>query len=279
MYFYTSMGCLKLSYGSEADIPAFCRDYEQERALEVNPVFFTPAVEKNDTGSKNCLNSSTYGFNGKEKDDEWTGTTGSHLNYKFREYDTRVARFFAVDPITKEYPELTPYQHSSLNPIWKIELEGLEGVPAQEIKNEKGFTIGYTPAQSSTYIPPVQSVPVQKDNIQTNIPQSTQTSIGPYNPEGYNKDFLKQQQQRKESEYKMAEFMKIASDSHPISYGGPNFGVGAVPALIEGMKQAPLIVAPELLSLKVSQLAKPLMSYGKFSKATVGMFKGPMALV
>jgi len=42
-------------------------------------------------------------------------------------YDPRVARFFAVDPIAREYPELTPYQHSSLNPIWLREVEGLEG--------------------------------------------------------------------------------------------------------------------------------------------------------
>lgn len=70
-----------------------------------------------------------FGFNGQEKDDEITGSSGSHLNYKFRMYDSRIARFFAVDPIAAQYPMLTPYQHSSLNPIWNIELEGLEGKP------------------------------------------------------------------------------------------------------------------------------------------------------
>ena len=69
-----------------------------------------------------------FGFNGQEQDDEWQGK-GNSLNYKFRMNDTRLARFFAEDPITKDYPMLTPYQHSSLNPIWNIELEGLEGEP------------------------------------------------------------------------------------------------------------------------------------------------------
>jgi len=78
-----------------------------------------------------------YGFNGQETDGEIKGE-GNSLNYKFREYDPRIARFFAVDPLTKKYPELTPYQHSSLNPIWNIEFEGLEGTPATT--NKDGVT-------------------------------------------------------------------------------------------------------------------------------------------
>ncbi len=69
-----------------------------------------------------------YGFNGMEKDDEVKGK-GNSVNYTYRMHDTRLGRFFAVDPVTAEYPELTPYQHSSLNPIWMFELEGLEGIP------------------------------------------------------------------------------------------------------------------------------------------------------
>jgi hypothetical protein len=43
-----------------------------------------------------------------------------------RAYDTRVARFFAVDPIAKDYPELTPYQFASNTPIQAVDLDGLE---------------------------------------------------------------------------------------------------------------------------------------------------------
>ena len=41
---------------------------------------------------------------------------------------TDVARFLSVDPLTKSYPHLTPYQFASNNPILNIDLDGLEGV-------------------------------------------------------------------------------------------------------------------------------------------------------
>ncbi len=49
------------------------------------------------------------------------------MNYTFRMHDPRVGRFFAVDPLTKEYPELTPYQFASNSVIDMVEIEGLEG--------------------------------------------------------------------------------------------------------------------------------------------------------
>jgi RHS repeat-associated protein len=52
---------------------------------------------------------------------------GNSLNYTFRMHDPRIGRFFATDPLTKEYPELTPYQFSSNSPIDMVELEGMEG--------------------------------------------------------------------------------------------------------------------------------------------------------
>jgi hypothetical protein len=33
-----------------------------------------------------------YGFNGKEKDTEWTGNEGSHLAFKYRIHDARIER-------------------------------------------------------------------------------------------------------------------------------------------------------------------------------------------
>jgi hypothetical protein len=47
-------------------------------------------------------------------------------------HDPRLGRFFAVDPLSPEYPMLTPYQFASNSPIWMLELEGLEGVPATQ---------------------------------------------------------------------------------------------------------------------------------------------------
>ncbi len=71
-------------------------------------------------------NSYRYGFQGQEKDDEIKGE-GNSLNYEYRMHDPRVGRFFAVDPLFKEYPELTPYQYASNSTIALKEIEGLEG--------------------------------------------------------------------------------------------------------------------------------------------------------
>ncbi len=67
-----------------------------------------------------------YGFQGQEADDEIKGE-GNSYNYKYRMDDPRIGRFFAIDPLVEEYPELTPYQFSSNSPIYLVEIEGLEG--------------------------------------------------------------------------------------------------------------------------------------------------------
>src|SRR5437868_1249571 len=40
--------------------------------------------------------------------------------------ESEVMRFLSVDPLTKKYPMLTPYQFASNQPIWAIDLDGLE---------------------------------------------------------------------------------------------------------------------------------------------------------
>lgn len=68
-----------------------------------------------------------YFFNGQETDNEAYGN-GCFQNYGFRMYDTRLGRFWGVDPLTKDYPMLTPFQFASNTPIWAIDLDGLEAV-------------------------------------------------------------------------------------------------------------------------------------------------------
>ncbi len=72
------------------------------------------------------MRSYRYGFQGQEMDDEVKGE-GNSVNYKYRMHDPRVGRFFAIDPLTTKYPNLTPYQFCSNSPIYYIEIEGLEG--------------------------------------------------------------------------------------------------------------------------------------------------------
>jgi RHS repeat-associated protein len=66
-----------------------------------------------------------YGFNGKEQDPEVKGS-GTQYDYGFRIYDPRLGRFLSVDPLTRGYPMLTPYQFASNRPIDGIDLDGLE---------------------------------------------------------------------------------------------------------------------------------------------------------
>jgi RHS repeat-associated protein len=66
-----------------------------------------------------------YGFQGQEKDDEIKGE-GNSLNYTFRMHDPRIGRFFAVDPLFKEYAYNSPYAFSENRVIDLNELEGLE---------------------------------------------------------------------------------------------------------------------------------------------------------
>ncbi len=66
-----------------------------------------------------------FGFNGQEKDNEIYGE-GESYSFEFRNYDTRLGRFWSVDPLTKDYPYWTPYQFAGNTPIWARELEGLE---------------------------------------------------------------------------------------------------------------------------------------------------------
>jgi RHS repeat-associated protein len=68
-----------------------------------------------------------FAFNGKEidNDGEWGQSTTAY-DYGFRIYNPALARFLSVDPLTRSYPMLTPYQFASNSPVENIDLDGLE---------------------------------------------------------------------------------------------------------------------------------------------------------
>ncbi len=80
-----------------------------------------------------------FGFNGKEKDDEIKGD-GNFCDYGMRNYDTRIGRPFCVDMLASKYPELSPFQFFTNNPILNIDLDGLEGLQYLEITKLKDGT-------------------------------------------------------------------------------------------------------------------------------------------
>jgi RHS repeat-associated protein len=83
-----------------------------------------------------------YGFNGKENDNEVKGE-GNQQDYGMRIYDPRLVKFLSVDPLTKRFSMLTPYQFASNTPIQAIDLDGGEAkiVTTTIFSNSSGETV------------------------------------------------------------------------------------------------------------------------------------------
>jgi RHS repeat-associated protein len=88
-----------------------------------------------------------YGFNGKENDNEVKGS-GNQQDYGMRIYDPRLGRFLSVDPLTKTFPMLTPYQFASNTPIQAVDLDGLEAMPFHSSMYRLGHVTETTEAQT-----------------------------------------------------------------------------------------------------------------------------------
>ena len=66
-----------------------------------------------------------YFFNGQEADNEVFGEGSLHA-FEYRMHDTRIGRFWSVDPLAAKFPWWSTYQFAGLMPTWYRELEGLE---------------------------------------------------------------------------------------------------------------------------------------------------------
>ena len=58
----------------------------------------------------------SYGFNGKEKDDEVEGA-GNEYDFGARIYDPRIGRWLSIDPQARKYPFFSPYLAFGDNPL------------------------------------------------------------------------------------------------------------------------------------------------------------------
>ena len=153
-----------------------------------------------------------YGFNGKRYDNEVYGV-GNFQDYGERMYDPRIVRFPSVDPITKDYPELTPYQFASNRPIDGVDQDGLEW-ELSTIKHNLG-----------TELKLKQQVAKHTQNL-TNQRALQALARQPVLKQGDNSYYA---QQRSKAFSRQAAFNKemAARAAHdPISYGGPGMGLG-----------------------------------------------------
>jgi len=65
-----------------------------------------------------------FGYQGSEKDDEITGSTGTHYTTYFRMLDTRIGRWWSYDPKFQLTPWIGPYISMGDNPLLRIDPKG-----------------------------------------------------------------------------------------------------------------------------------------------------------
>ena len=89
-----------------------------------------------------------YFFNGQEADNEVLGEGALHA-FEYRMHDTRIGRFWSVDPLAGDYPYWSTYQFAGLMPTWYEELEGLEPVarPARTVRRTAVGRVQYNYAR------------------------------------------------------------------------------------------------------------------------------------
>jgi hypothetical protein len=79
-----------------------------------------------------------------------------------RENDPRIGgRFWSVDPLTKKYPELSPYQFASNSPIQSTDLDGREG---WELNSEQARL-----KRDATYVKPALSQVREEDVLMKDV--------------------------------------------------------------------------------------------------------------
>jgi RHS repeat-associated protein len=100
---------------------------------------------------------------------------GAQYDYGFRIYDPRLGRFLSVDPLTKSYPMLTPYQFASNRPIDGIDLDGLEWEKVETYNPQTGvtnihFQVKLTVVNESKVFKDVENFKLEiKDNFATHL--------------------------------------------------------------------------------------------------------------
>ena len=107
-----------------------------------------------------------YGFQGQEGDDEMSGESSS-WNYKYRMHDARLGRFFAVDPLFKNFAYNSNYAFSENRLMDNIELEGLEAVnyniaEADNVSISVSISVASTPAGAA---PPAATTTITPNTI------------------------------------------------------------------------------------------------------------------
>jgi RHS repeat-associated protein len=204
-----------------------------------------------------------YGFQGQEKDDEIKGGEGNSLNYTFRMHDPRIGRFFAVDPLAKEYPELTPYQFSSNSPIDMVELEGMEGWAI----NNKG-EVYYQPSV----------VFIVFDNEATARKAASMGFKMPSQLASAEKSWQEMLARAPKVAKPQAEIRSDNLEDQVNKYRDVNPGLAVSRGVIDGVQEAPGVILPEIAFAKAAKFYKGYKAF-KQSKIAANAITGGLEVV
>lgn len=78
-----------------------------------------------------------YFFNGQEGDNEVFGEV-ANFGYEFRQYDSRLGRWWSIDPKWNEYPDISPFVFCNGSPLMMMDPNGKE---VSTHTNEKGEVV------------------------------------------------------------------------------------------------------------------------------------------
>lgn len=154
---------------------------------------------------------------------------GNQQDYGMRIYDLRLGRFLSVDPITAQYPELTPYQFASNSPVQGIDLDGLELVNAQKAPGYMELIYGKPVLKTGSLYQVMRDLGY---GVQSSKPPPT---IKPRGDEfGY---------ALRRAEHAYQEEMNSRAQLDMVSYGGAGFGQGLARDPV--MQMSAMSIVPE----------------------------------
>jgi len=142
------LGCLKLHIENKPTI-RLAYSKKEEKPIKNRGSYYPFGLQQkgyNNTvsGNKNDA-AERYNYLGQEEQPElglnW-------LTFRYRNYMPEIGRFFGSDPITEEFLSISNYQFAHNSPVWKIELEGLEGYALTG-----GDLLNFEPVAGHTMLP------------------------------------------------------------------------------------------------------------------------------
>ncbi len=99
-------------------------------------------VERNDYypfGLRHTDQQTQFAYTYNDKEEQRGVGKGLQL-YGFRMFDSRIARFTGVDPISDQFPHVSTFNYAENRPITGIDLHGLQFVPMHDINLDNGMS-------------------------------------------------------------------------------------------------------------------------------------------